>query len=37
MPDLLFYSENFGESLSGSLVVNASHTSFTFVETTLAD
>ncbi len=37
MPDLLFYSDNFGESLSGSLIPNASHTAFTFVETTLAD
>ncbi len=36
-PDLLFYSDNFGESLSGSLVVDPSHTSCTFVETTLAD
>jgi hypothetical protein len=36
-PDLLFYSDNFGESLTGSLVVDASHTAFTFVQTTLAD
>ncbi len=37
LPDVLFFSDNFGEPLSGSLIPNASHTAFTFVETTLAD